>query len=220
LTVASSPVHHAGYAFLKRALDLCGAVVGILVLGIILPPVALAIVLDSPGPVFYVQWRVGKDQRLFPMCKFRTMERDAPGVPCKLPTAEDRRVTRVGRFLRRSGFDEWPQFVNVLRGEMSLVGPRPEQPTYFAGYAPWQRRRVAVLPGLTGWWQVNGRRQPLIEHIDDDLYYVDHRSLAFDLRILLLTLPALLRPEARFEAPNRCVPQDTDPASPWSSVRS
>ena len=185
------------YRVCKRALDLLGAAAGLVVLGILFLPVAIAIKLDSPGPIFFVQARVGKDERVFPFYKFRTMRIGSP-VLGKLPSDHDARVTAVGRFLRRTGIDEVPQFINVLRGEMSLVGPRPELPDFFPHYAPWQRRRVEVLPGITGWWQVNGRRQPMQENISYDIYYVDHCSLALDLKILLLTIPALFRPEAEF----------------------
>jgi lipopolysaccharide/colanic/teichoic acid biosynthesis glycosyltransferase len=111
------------------------------------------------------------------------------------PTQDDERVTRVGRFLRRTSLDEFPQFYNVLRGDMSLVGPRPEQVPLAVSYEPWQRRRFAVKPGLTGWWQVNGRKQPMYEHIEYDIYYVEHRSLQLDLIILLRTAGALISGE-------------------------
>jgi lipopolysaccharide/colanic/teichoic acid biosynthesis glycosyltransferase len=108
---------------------------------------------------------------------------------------DDTRVTHLGRFLRHSSLDEFPQFYNVLRGDMSLVGPRPEQLPLAAHYDGWQRRRFAVKPGLTGWWQVNGRPQPMYEHVDYDIYYVDHRCTRLDLIILLRTLRAILSGE-------------------------
>jgi lipopolysaccharide/colanic/teichoic acid biosynthesis glycosyltransferase len=98
----------------------------------------------------------------------------------------------LGWFLRRTSLDELPQFFNILRGEMSLVGPRPEQLPFLANYAVWQRQRFTVKPGLTGWWQVNGRKQPMHEHIDEDIYYVEHQSLWLDLIILWRTLGAVL----------------------------
>ncbi len=184
----------------KRALDLLGASLGLIGLGLVFLPLAAAIALDSPGPILFVQVRVGKDRRPFRLVKFRTMRVDGPR-PGSPPLGEEARVTALGRFLRRTALDELPQFVNVLRGEMSLVGPRPELPVLFAAYAPWQQRRVEVLPGMTGWWQVNGRRQPMRDHVHYDLWYIDHRSLAFDLRILLLTVPALVGANARRDAP-------------------
>ncbi len=147
---------------------------------------AVAIRLDSPGPVFYRSVRLGENGRLFGMLKFRTMvcnadalrhlvdHYDANGnLVHKVP--DDPRVTRVGRFLRKSSLDELPQLLNVLRGEMSLVGPRPEMPDLVEKYLPWQRKRFAVPQGMTGWWQIHGRSdKPMHLHTDEDLYYVQH----------------------------------------------
>jgi lipopolysaccharide/colanic/teichoic acid biosynthesis glycosyltransferase len=107
----------------------------------------------------------------------------------------DERVTGLGRWLRRSSLDELPQLLNVLRGEMSVVGPRPEQAYLLERYPPGMDRRFDALPGLTGWWQVNGRKQPMYEHLDYDLYYVEHQSLRLDARILLMTVRAVLSGE-------------------------
>ncbi len=147
--------------------------------------IALLIRLDSPGPVLFRQKRVGENGRLFDMLKFRTMVADAESAAGSGPGRrttdgqvihkhkDDPRVTRVGRFLRRYSLDELPQFFNVLRGEMSLVGPRPELPWLVDRYEPWQRKRFAVPQGITGWWQVNGRSdKPMHLHTEDDLYYV------------------------------------------------
>ena len=125
--------------------------------------------------------------------KFRTMTVDSPTYGPKPERFDDERVTRVGRFLRRTSLDEVPQLLNVLRGEMSLVGPRPEQPFLVERYAQWQRERLEVLPGMTGWWQVNGRKQPMHDHVEEDLYYVRNRSLWLDLRILARTVGVVLR---------------------------
>ncbi|HEX5501990.1 MAG TPA: sugar transferase, partial [Thermomicrobiales bacterium] len=158
--------------------------------------VAAAIRLDSPGPVFYRAARIGEDGRPFTMYKFRTMVADADRhARAKGPTKthDDPRITRVGRWLRRTSVDELPQIWNVLRGEMSLVGPRPEQPFIVAGYEPWQRRRTHIRPGMTGWWQVNGRSEhPMHRHTDFDLYYLENYSLLLDLRILGRTLGAVI----------------------------
>ncbi len=175
----------------KRGLDVMGGLVGLGITALLYIPIAVAIKIDSPGPVLYAQERVGKDECAFIVYKFRTMYFDQCGHG-KKPGPSDDRVTRVGRFLRRSSLDELPQFFNVLRGEMSLVGPRPEQLALKAHYQDWQRRRFEVKPGLTGWWQVNGRKQPMYEHIDEDLYYVDHSTLSLDLLILWRTFRAVL----------------------------
>ena len=182
------------YRIVKRGLDIIGGLIGLAITALITPPLALAIILDSPGPVFYAQERVGKDEQRFRIHKFRTMYLHAEANGAK-PKADDERVARVGRFLRRTSLDELPQFWDVLRGNMSLVGPRPEQLRFAAGYQPWQRRRFTVKPGLTGWWQVNGRPQPMYEHVGYDIYYVEHCSLRLDLMILLRTVAAVVSGE-------------------------
>lgn len=182
------------YPLCKRLLDVIGAAVGLLVTGLLYVPLAIAIKLDSPGPVIFAQDRAGQGRKVFRIHKFRTMRLDAPGYGLK-PNAGDDRVTRVGRFLRRTSLDELPQFWNVLRGEMSLVGPRPEQLAFLKKYDGWRLRRFDVKPGLTGWWQVNGRPQPMYEHVEYDIYYVEHRSLRLDLWILLRTVRAVLSGE-------------------------
>lgn len=179
------------YAFAKRLLDLVGSLAGLCLTAVVYVPIAVAIRLDSPGPVIFVQDRVGKDERIFRIYKFRTMYWNTSVYGDK-PGPKDERVTRVGRFLRRTSLDELPQFYNVLRGEMSLVGPRPEQLHLLERYQVWQRHRFAVKPGLTGWWQVNGRKQPMHDHIDEDIYYVEHYSLWLDLVILWRTVRAVL----------------------------
>jgi exopolysaccharide biosynthesis polyprenyl glycosylphosphotransferase len=165
---------------------------------------ALCIKLDSPGPVFYGARRIGEDGRPFTMYKFRTMAvdaerrlRDAVGEEARragvYKVPHDARVTRVGRFLRRASLDELPNLWNVLRGEMSVVGPRPEQPFIVEQYQPWQHRRTHIRPGMTGWWQVNGRSEhPMHQYTDYDLYYLENYSLFLDLRILGRTVGAVL----------------------------
>ena len=188
---------------LKRVLDITVASVALVVLGPLMIPIALAIKLDSPGPVFFTQLRAGRNGRPFRMRKFRTMVSDAEKrlpelvpfdallVPMfKLPG--DPRVTRVGRFLRRTSLDELPQFVNVLKGEMSLVGPRPEQVELVDRYTPDQVFRLAVKPGLTGPMQVYGRgRLTFEERLAVERDYIENLSLGRDLRILALTLSAV-----------------------------
>jgi lipopolysaccharide/colanic/teichoic acid biosynthesis glycosyltransferase len=181
----------AGYEIIKRGMDVIGGLLGTLMTSIIYLPIALLIKCDSHGPVIFAQERVGKNEQLFKLYKFRTMALSS-SVQGPKPGPDDERMTRLGRFLRRSSLDEFPQFVNVLGGDMSLVGPRPEQPVFAATFQDWQRRRFIVKPGLTGWWQVNGRKQPMGEHIDEDIFYVENRSLWLDLKILLRTVGAVL----------------------------
>lgn len=156
--------------------------------------VALAIKLDSPGPVLFKQERVGRGGRHFTIYKFRTMLTTAPKYGVTPRKKGDPRVTRVGALLRQTSLDELPQLLNVIKGDMSLVGPRPEQPFIVEKYlSPIYHRRHLVLPGLTGLWQVSGRSdKPLEENIKYDLYYIKHRSLLFDLLILLRTIPAVI----------------------------
>jgi lipopolysaccharide/colanic/teichoic acid biosynthesis glycosyltransferase len=182
------------YSVVKRALDLLGGLVGLAATALLYIPLSIAIKLDSPGPVIFTQDRLGKDETLFRIYKFRTMHLEASNGYAK-PLVDDSRVTRLGRWLRRRSLDELPQFYNVLRGDMSLVGPRPEQLPLAAHYHGWQRRRFSVKPGLTGWWQVNGRPQPMYEHVEYDIYYVDHHGLRLDLIILLRTFRAVLSGE-------------------------
>ena len=197
------------YAALKRALDMA---VAITLLVLLLPAFALiglAILLDTRGPVFYRAARVGRRGEQFSVVKFRSMCAGADagahaafvrslmteGSTCtvyKVPN--DRRITRVGAVLRRTSLDELPQLWNVLCGQMSLVGPRPDVPYAAADYAPWMRRRLEVKPGITGLWQVSGRsRLSLLDMYRLDLAYADDASLLLDLRILVRTVPAVLR---------------------------
>ena len=151
--------------------------------------VAWAIALDSRGGVFFLQDRVGKDGRLFKIYKFRTMVPNAERKGPLLAVRGDPRVTGVGKFLRRWSLDELPQIFNIVKGEMSLVGPRPEIPPLAAGYSGWQRQVLAVKPGLTGFAQVMGRDELEMEtKLRLDVYYVRHRSLAFDAWIIWRTV--------------------------------
>jgi lipopolysaccharide/colanic/teichoic acid biosynthesis glycosyltransferase len=167
--------------------------------------IALAIKVESSGPVFFFQERIGQHGQRFKMIKFRSMyqeaeqrwqevaRRDSDGRLLH-KSSDDPRVTRVGRKLRRASLDELPQLFNVLRGEMSLVGPRPEMPYIAAEYEPWQWQRFRVPPGMTGWWQVNGRSDwPMHLNTEDDLYYIQNYSFWLDLRILLKTVAVVLR---------------------------
>jgi lipopolysaccharide/colanic/teichoic acid biosynthesis glycosyltransferase/glycosyltransferase involved in cell wall biosynthesis len=189
---------------IKRTMDVVGALVGLIVLAPFVPVIALAIKLDSKGPVLYKQERVGEEGRVFQMVKFRSMVNGAEEMLDELPGVEegpwpalkirdDPRVTRVGRILRRISLDEAPQFWNVLKGEMSLVGPRPEEARVVRLYADWHRRRLAVKPGMTGPMQVNGRGDlPLDERVRLEIDYIGNYSLLEDVVMLLKTVPAIL----------------------------
>ena len=187
---------------LPRALDLALAALGLLITSPVLLLAAIAIRLDSRGPVFYRQPRVGLDGGMFEMWKLRTMTHGAPlgGVWDPL-TADDPRITRVGAFLRKTSLDELPNLFNVMRGEMSIVGPRPTIAEQVAEYTPAQRRRLEVKPGLTGWAQVNGRAAlPWEERIELDVWYVDNRSPRLDARIIGRTVLLLVTGRGLYEA--------------------
>ena len=203
LGLRSSPIAmSAGFA--KRAFDVVGASAAILLLAPVLAVIAALIKLDSPGPVIFRQRRVGRAGGVFAMLKFRTMVPEAETLKGELlhlnegdgvfKIADDPRITRVGRFLRRSYADELPQLVNVLRSEMSLVGPRPLPLDEDALLAGWQRRRLELRPGITGIWQISGSsRVPTRDMARLDYHYVAGWSLRGDVRILLLTIPWVLK---------------------------
>ncbi|QEM66873.1 sugar transferase [Geobacter sp. FeAm09] len=196
-----SKAFDASQLFLKRCLDIFGSLVGLLITGVLLPFIALAIRLDSPGPLFFGQKRVGKNGRTFRCWKFRSMTVDAEehknelldcnemhGAMFKMEN--DPRVTRVGRFIRKTSIDELPQFWNVFKGEMSLVGTRPPTPDEVATYENWQRKRICIKPGITGLWQVSGRNQ--IQDFDEvvrlDIRYIEQWSLWLDIKLLFKTI--------------------------------
>ena len=188
----------------KRGLDILLALVGLLVLTPFMLLIAVVIAIDSPGSPLYRTYRVGRHGRLFRFYKFRTMVSDADlmlekvwslnereGVLFK--ASRDPRLTRVGRLLRRYSVDELPQFWNILKGDMSMVGPRPPLLKEYEQFHPEQRRRMSVSPGLTGLWQVTARRNPSFEtYVNLDCQYVDHWSFWLDLQILGKTVPAVL----------------------------
>lgn len=194
----------------KRVFDISISLVALIFALPVMAAIALAIALDSPGPILLRQKRVGENGRIFEMRKFRTMVANADELAYLVETCDehgrlihkragDPRVTRVGRFLRRLSLDELPQLVNVLKGEMSLVGPRPELPHLVERYEPWQRKRFAVPQGMTGWWQVNGRGdRPMHLNTEDDLYYVQNYSILFDLEIMLKTIWVVLTGKGAF----------------------
>jgi exopolysaccharide biosynthesis polyprenyl glycosylphosphotransferase len=191
----------AGQLLSKRCLDVFGAVIGLGITALFFPLIAVAVKLDSPGPLFFGQRRMGENGRIFKCWKFRSMYIDAEerkkdlahlnemnGAIFKIK--DDPRITRVGKFLRKTSLDELPQFWNVLRGEMSLVGTRPPTPEEVENYENWQRRRISIRPGMTGLWQISGRNriQDFDKIVHLDLNYIDNWSLYLDIRIMFRTL--------------------------------
>ncbi len=194
-----------GMLAIKRLIDICGGLVGIIITGIAFPFIALAIKLDSPGPILFCQTRVGKNGRRFNFYKFRSMYIDAEerkkelmsqnqvkGLMFKMDN--DPRITKVGAFLRKTSLDELPQFYNILKGDMSLIGTRPPTMDEFEAYNSYYRRRLSMTPGLTGMWQISGRSD--IEDFDEvvklDLKYIDNWSLLLDIKIILETVKVVL----------------------------
>ena len=179
---------------IRRALDIAVSTVALVLTSPLIALAALAVRLESRGHPIYRQRRVGRDGRPFDVLKLRTMVDGAEGMGAGLAVNEnDSRITRVGALLRRTSLDELPNLLNVLRGDMSLIGPRPTIPVQVEQYTPRQRERLAIKPGITGWAQVNGRASlPWAERIELDLFYVAHRSLMLDLRILWRTVTMVL----------------------------
>jgi exopolysaccharide biosynthesis polyprenyl glycosylphosphotransferase len=189
----------------KRIVDVVGSLVGILLTGPIMLAAAIAVKMEDGGPILFTQVRAGRNGRKFKMLKFRSMcidaekkleelkhlnERDGPAFKI----THDPRITRAGRFIRKTSIDELPQLFNVLVGHMSLVGPRPPLPSEVAQYEPWQRRRLSVRPGITGMWQVSGRNNNVdfAQWMALDLEYIDSWSLWLDIKILCKTVPVVL----------------------------
>lgn len=203
-----SSAFDAQQSVLKRLLDVSGALVGLTITLLLLPFIVVAIRLDSPGPIFFSQLRVGERGRTFRLWKFRSMSVDAESRKQALlqhnemkgaifKIQDDPRITRIGKFLRQTSLDELPQFWNVLKGEMSLVGTRPPTPEEVAHYQTWHRRRISIKPGITGLWQVSGRNkvQDFDEIVRLDLRYIDNWSLWFDLKLIFRTLKVVFRRE-------------------------
>ena len=191
-------------AALKRATDLIFSLLFLLIFSPILLLIAIAIKIDSPGPVFFKQERIGKDGTPFMLYKFRSMIKDAEKLFPKLALLseveghifkikKDPRITRVGRYLRRLSLDELPQLINVLFGKMSLVGPRPPLPREVKKYDSWHMKRLRVAPGMTGLWQVSGRSDlPFEDMVRHDIFYIENWSLWLDFKIILQTIPTVL----------------------------
>jgi len=176
------------YLFLKRLQDIVFSAFGMVVLAPLFLLIIILIRLTSLGPAIFMQNRVGREGGIFRVYKFRSMHKDAKHEDYAPREATDPRITAVGRFLRRTSLDELPQLWNVLKGEMSLVGPRPEMKFIVDTYNPLQRARLLVKPGLTGLWQIYGRKDlPLHENVEYDLYYILHRSLWLDILTVFRT---------------------------------
>ncbi len=190
--------------YLKRPLDVLGSLLGLVVLSPVFLIIAVLIRLDSPGPILFRQVRIGKDGRPFWFFKFRSMVENAEEMKQKLmhlnelegpvfKISEDPRITPIGRFLRKTSLDELPQLLNVLYGQMSLVGPRPPLPCEVEKYEGWQRDKLTVLPGITCLWQISGRNHiGFTEWMRLDIEYIRRQSLGLDFKILIRTLPAVL----------------------------
>ena len=186
---------------MKRAMDVVIASAGLLLGSPVLLAAMAVIRLEGPGHPIYRQRRIGRDGEPFALYKLRTMVHGAEHMGAGMAVNEgDSRITRVGAFLRRTSLDELPNLVNVLRGDMSIVGPRPTIPVQVEQYTERQRGRLAVKPGITGWAQVNGRASlPWADRIELDLWYVEHQSLRLDLRILARTAAILVRGEGLYK---------------------
>ena len=193
---------HTGsvYRLSKRGLDLIGALIGVLIMAILLPFISLALLIDSGLPIFYRQERLGRGGEPYTIFKFRTMRQNAEKEgEVRLTSMNDARITRIGRFLRRTHLDELPQFINVLQGNMSLVGPRSERKelvTYYQQEIPFYRARLLVKPGITGWAQINFGYAETVEDtgikLEYDLYYIEHRNIFVDTVIMVRTVGTVL----------------------------
>lgn len=188
---------------LKRGIDVLASAIMLIILSPLLGIALLAIKLDSPGPAIFTQNRVGRGGKIFRLYKFRTMTFKPSGDLAWMidengekrhKVRNDPRITRVGNWLRRTSMDELPQLVNIIKGDMSLIGPRPELVQIVENYEPWQHERHIVRPGLTGWWQVSGRSDlPMHENTEFDLYYVRGQSFRLDFLIALKTVRVVVK---------------------------
>jgi exopolysaccharide biosynthesis polyprenyl glycosylphosphotransferase len=182
-----------GYDAIKRIMDMAISIFGIVFTFPLWLIAVIWIKFDSKGPIFFRQKRVGKNGGEFNIIKFRTMFEKSFPYARSPKSGKDERITRSGKFLRKFSLDELPQLINVLTGDMSIVGPRPEMPFIVAKYKDWEKKRLLVKPGITGLWQIVGRKDlPLEENIQYDFFYIKNKSLIMDLSIILRTIPALL----------------------------
>ena len=207
MEVVNQYKRNLGYFIIKKIIDIIGAICGILLLGPVMILVAIWIKLDSKGSVFFQQERVGKEGRVFIMYKFRSMCTDAEYLLEKLQDKnemsgpmfkikEDPRVTKVGKFIRKTSIDELPQLFNILKGEMSLVGPRPSLPKEVAQFSSFQKQRLVAKPGLTCYWQTSGRSDVSFkEWMEMDVQYIEERSTWIDIRLIFKTVGVLFGDE-------------------------
>jgi exopolysaccharide biosynthesis polyprenyl glycosylphosphotransferase len=192
-SIASRNKPHTAYQTTKRLIDIFVASFGLVITSPLWILISIIIKIDSKGPVLIKQIRIGWNGEPFTIYKFRTMRQDVSLYDLAPKDEGDRRITKIGKILRRFSFDEFPQLWNILKGEMSLVGPRPEMEFLVNNYAPWQRFRLKAKPGLTGLWQILGRKDiPLNENLEYDFYYVCNRSFLLDSVIILKTVPSVL----------------------------
>lgn len=177
------------YLFIGRLLEIVFSICALLFFAPFWILIILLIRIDSKGKAVFIHQRIGKSGKPFMLYKFRTMFIDSDSQEYAPVSLNDQRITRIGKFLRRTSLDELPQFINVLKGEMSLVGPRPEMEFIVKKYSDLERARLLVKPGITGLWQIRGRKDlPLQQNVEYDLYYIMHRSLWLDLKIILETI--------------------------------
>jgi exopolysaccharide biosynthesis polyprenyl glycosylphosphotransferase len=189
----------ASYEPIKRVFDVVIGLLGLILTAPLMAWCALRTIQTSPGPPFIAQDRTGRHGRIFRLYKFRTMWQDVDKYSLAPSDSSDERITGYGRWLRRSSIDELPQLVNVLKGDMSLVGPRPEMPFIAESYDAWQRRRLSVKPGITGLWQILGRKDlPMHANLQYDYYYIRNRSLSHDFSILMRTIGVVLSRKGAF----------------------
>ena len=178
---------------IKRSIDCIGSILGLIILSLPMGIIALWLKLDSEGPAIFKHERAGKDGKLFFMYKFRTMVKDAGAIGPPLTEKNDPRITRIGKILRKTSLDELPGLINVIKGEMSFVGPRPEIPSIVKDYTDWQRKVLQVRPGITGLSQIHGRQDREIpSKLRLDNYYIKHQSLKLDLWILAKTVNVVI----------------------------
>ena len=204
------------YLAVRQVVDRAVATLMLLALLPAILVIAVIVRMDSEGPVFFKQSRAGRHLKPFKIFKFRTMSVTAPHYSHKVDDS-DARITRAGRFLRKSGLDEIPQLINVVRGEMALIGPRPEQVALLRNYRDWQHGRHLVRPGITGWWQIHHRSAvPMYMNVEKDIYYVQHAGPVLDLKVILGTFNVLLSPLAALRRRHDATPV----SSPHPTVES
>lgn len=208
MKVAQKCNKNIGYFIIKRIIDIIGALTGIILTSPVLIIVAIWIKIDSKGPVFFAQSRVGRDGALFMIYKFRSMCTDAEVLLGKLKKEnemssgpmfkmkDDPRITKIGKFIRKTSIDELPQLINILKGDMSLVGPRPSLPKEVVQFTPFQKRRLVAKPGLTCYWQVNGRSDVSFEQwMEMDVEYIEERNTWIDITLIFKTVGVLFGDE-------------------------